>query len=65
MRLFALRHPPRAVFFIHTSIGIALNIILYFLVIWLGAISSSTQITASFSDQDISKCLYNLFLVIE
>ena len=57
--------PPSAVFFIHTSIGSALSVILYFLVIWLGAIYFSTQTAAIFGDQDISKCLYNLFLVIE
>ena len=28
-------------------------------------ICSSTQIAAIFGDQDISKCLYNTFLVIE
>ena len=39
--------------------------ILYFLVVWLGAIFSSTQTAAIFSDQDISKCLTNLFLVVE
>ena len=55
--VFASRHPPSAVFFIHTSIGSALTVILYFLVVWLGAIFSSTQTTAIFSDQDISKCL--------
>ena len=38
---------------------------LYFLVIWFGAIFSSTQTTVIFSDQDISKCLNNLFLVVE
>ena len=52
-------------FFIHTSIGGALTVILYFLVIWLGAIFSSIQTAVTFSDQDISKCLTNLFLVIE
>ena len=63
--VFALRHPPSAVFFIHTSIGSALSVILYFLVIWLRAIFSSTQTAAIFGDQDISKCLNSLFLVIE
>ena len=57
-----LKTLPSAVFFIHTSIGGALSVILYFLVVWLGAIFSSTQ-TAG--DQDISKCLNNLFLVVE
>ena len=63
--VFASRHPPRAVFFVHTSIGGALCVILYFLVVWLGAIFSSTQTAAIFGDQDISKCLYNQFLSIE
>ena len=57
--------PSSAVFFIHTSIGGAITVILYFLVIWLGAIFSSTQTTTIFGDQDISKCLTNLFLVVE
>ena len=43
----------------------ALNGILYFLVVWLGEIFSSTQITVIFGDPDINKCLYNIFLVIE
>ena len=46
--VFSLRHPPSAVFFIHTSLGSALTVILYFLVIWLGAIFSSTQTAATF-----------------
>ena len=33
--------------------------------IWLGAIFSSTQTAAIFGDKDISKCLTNLFLVVE
>jgi len=53
------------VFFIHTSIGGALSDILYFLVVWLGEIFYSSQATANFGDQDISKCLNNLFLVVE
>ena len=60
-----LETPPSAVFFIHTSIGSALSVILYFLVIWLRAIFSCTQTAAIFGDQDISKCLNSLFLVIE
>ena len=63
--VFALRHLPSAVFFIHTSIGSALSVILHFLVVWLGVIFSSTQTTVIFGDQDISKCLTNLFLVLE
>ena len=60
-----LETPPSAVFFIHTSIGSAFSVILYFLVIWLGAIFSSTQNAVIFGDQGISKCSYNLFLVVE
>ena len=63
--VFASRHPPSTVFFIHTSIGGHLTVILYFLVVWLGANFSSTQTAAIFSDQDISKCLTNLFLVVD
>ena len=43
----------------------ALTAILYFLVVWLEATFYSTQTTAIFGDQDISKCLTNLFLVVE
>ena len=57
--------PPSAVFFIHTSIGGALSVILYFLIIWLRVILSSTQTAAIFGDQDINKCVYNLSLVVE
>ena len=32
---------------------------------WLGAFFSTTQTTAIFGVQDITKCLYNLFLVIQ
>ena len=60
-----LETPQSAVFFIHTSIDGALTVILYFLVIWLGAIFSSTQTAAIFGDHDTSKCLTNLFLVVE
>ena len=45
---------PSAVFFVHTSIGSALSVILYFLVVWLGVIFSGTQTAAIFSDQDIT-----------
>ena len=33
--------------------------------VWLGVIFSSTQTAAIFGDNDISKCLTNLFLVVE
>jgi len=51
---------PRAIFFIHTSIGGALGVILYFLVVWLGETFYSTQTAAG-----INKCFNNLFLVLE
>ena len=63
--VFASRHPLSIVFFIHTSIGGALSVILYFLVIWFGVIFSSTQTAAIFGVQDISKFSTNLFLVVE
>ena len=63
--VFASRHPLSAIIFMYTSIGGALSVILYFLVVWLGAIFSSTQTAMIFGDQDISKCLYNLFLAVE
>ena len=53
----ASRHSPSAVFFIHTSIGGALIVILYFLVVWLGTTFLSGQIAAIFAHQDVSECL--------
>ena len=47
------------------SIVSSLSDILYFLVVWLGEIFYSSQATANFGDQDISKCLNNLFLIVE
>jgi len=55
--VFASRQPPSAVFFIHISIGGALTVILYFLVVWLGATFLSGQIAAIFAHQDVSECL--------
>ena len=60
-----LETPPKYCIFHTHKQGGALSVILYFLVVWLGAIFSSTQTAAIFGDQDISKCLTNLFLVIE
>ena len=40
--IFALRHPLNAVFFVHINIGGALSILLYVLVILLGAVFLST-----------------------
>jgi len=33
--------------------------------VWLGEIFCSSRVTANFGDRDISKCLNNLFLVVE
>ena len=52
--VFALRHPPSVVY---TSIGGALSVTLYSLVILLFL---STQITSIFGDQTISKLSYKL-----
>ena len=60
-----LKTPPECCIFRTHKQGSALSVILYFLVIWLGAIFSSIQTAVIFSDQDISKCLTNLFLVVE
>ena len=49
---------------LHT-LFLTLGVILYFLVVWPRAIFSSTQTATILGDQDISKCLYNLFLAVE
>ena len=49
----------------HTSISGALSVLLYFLVVLLGAIFLSTQIASVFGDQTISKLSYNLFVVVD
>ena len=61
----SLETPPEYCMFHTHKQGGVLTVILYFLVIWLRAIFSSTQTAAIFDDQDISKCSYNLFLVVE
>ena len=60
-----LESPPEYCIFRTHKQGGALSVILYFLVIWLRAIFSSTQTAVIFGDQDISKYSYNLFLVVE
>ena len=60
-----LETPPECCIFRTHKQGGALSVILYFLVVRLGAISSSAQTAAIFGDRDISKYLTNLFLVIE
>ena len=50
----------RVLYFCTHKQGGALSVILYFLVVCLEAISSSTQTAVIFGDQDISKCSYDL-----
>ena len=64
--LYLPRDTPECCIFRTHKQGGALSVILYFLVVWLGGIFSSTQTAAIFGDKDISKCSYNnLFLVVE
>jgi len=51
-------HPSAVFFFVHASKGNALNDILYFLVVFPGAILLSTQTVMIFGDQAISKFSY-------
>ena len=64
--LYLPRDTPRVLYFSYTQ---ARQCFKCYIVhpgrIWLGAIFSSTQTAAIFGDKDISKCLTNLFLVIE
>ena len=60
-----LETPPEYCIFHTHKQGGALSVILYFLIIWIGAIFSSTQTAVIFSDKDICKCLTNLFLFVE
>ena len=63
--VFASRH-PRVLYFSYTQ---ARRCFKCYIVlpghVWLGEIFSSTQTAAIFGDKDISKCLTNLFLVVE
>ena len=59
--LYLPQDTPECCIFCTHKQGSALSVLLYFLVVWLGAIFSSTQT----GDQDISKYLTNLFLVVE
>ena len=64
--LYLPRDTPRVLYFSYTQARWCFKC--YIVLpgrVWLGAIFSSTQTTVSFSDQDISKCLTNLFLVVE
>ena len=62
--VLASRHPPSAVFFIHTSVGGALTVTLYFLVVWLRATFLIGQIAAIFAHQDVSECLWDPCLAV-
>ena len=66
--LYLPRHPPEYCIFRTHKQGGALLSQCYIVLpgrVWLGAIFSSTQTAAIFGDKDISKCLINLFLVVE
>ena len=64
--LYLPRHTLEYYIFRTHKQGGALSVILYLCGhVWLGAIFSSTQTAVIFSDKDISKCSYNLFLVVE
>ena len=56
-----LETPPKYYIFRTHKQGGALSVILYFLVIWLGAIFSSIQTATIFGDMDISMCSYIYF----
>ena len=64
--LYLPRDTPRVLYFSYTQ---ARRCFKCYIVLpgqcWLGAIFSSTQTAAIFGDKDISKCSYNLFLVVE
>ena len=64
--LYLPRDILRVLYFLYTQ---ARRCFKYYIVlpgcVWLGAIFSSTQTAAIFGDKDISKCSYNLFLVVE
>ena len=51
--VFSLRYPR----LLYTSIGGALSVILYFLVVLFGVTFSSSRIAAIFTHQDVIKCL--------
>ena len=57
-----VKKPSECGSFVHTG---ALSVILYFPVVLLEVIISSTQIAMIFSNQPISEWLYNLFLVVK
>ena len=59
------RHPPSTVFLYTQARRCFKCYIVLSGRVWLGAIFSSTQTAAIFGDKDISKCLTNLFLVVE
>ena len=54
--LYLPRDTPKYCIFCTHKQGGALSVVLYFLVVWLGAIFSNTQTAAVFGNKDISKC---------
>ena len=56
--LYLSRDTPGVLYFSYsTSIGSALIVILYFLVVLFGAALFSTRIAGIFAHQDVSECL--------
>ena len=66
MRGYLPRDTPRVLYFSYTQ---ARRCFKCYIVlaghVWLGVIFCSTQTAAIFGDKDISKCSYNLILVVE
>ena len=64
--LYLPRDTPRVLYFSYTQ---ARRCFKCYIVlpghVWFGTIFSSTQTATIFGDKDISKCLTNLFLVVE
>ena len=64
--LYLPRDTPRVLYFSYTQARWCFK---YYIIlpghVWFGAIFSSIQTAAIFGDKDISKCSYNLFLVVE
>ena len=65
--LYLPQDTPQVLYFSYTQARRCFKcyIVLPIVVVWLRAIFSSTQTAVIFGDKDISKCLYNPFLVTE
>ena len=65
--VFASRYPRVPLYFSYTQARRCFKcyMVLHADRVWLGAIFSSAQTAAIFGDKDISRCSYNLFLVVE